>query len=74
MGEPVARPIFQRPAARHTVFVDIRPDTLNIDESKIEAAITDRTVDATIKRLRQKLGPEGAKHIVTIEGFGYKFE
>lgn len=25
------------------VFVDIRPDTLNIDESKIEAAITDRT-------------------------------
>ena len=25
------------------VFVDIRPDTLNIDESKIEAAITPRT-------------------------------
>ena len=25
------------------VFVDIRPDTLNIDESKIEAAITRRT-------------------------------
>jgi len=25
------------------VFVDIRPDTLNIDESKIEAAITSRT-------------------------------
>jgi dTDP-4-amino-4,6-dideoxygalactose transaminase len=25
------------------VFVDIRPDTLNLDESKIEAAITDRT-------------------------------
>jgi len=25
------------------VFVDIRPDTLNIDEAKIEAAITDRT-------------------------------
>ncbi|RDW61963.1 hypothetical protein BP6252_11396 [Coleophoma cylindrospora] len=25
------------------VFVDIRPDTMNIDESKIEAAITDRT-------------------------------
>lgn len=25
------------------VFVDIRPDTLNIDESQIEAAITDRT-------------------------------
>ena len=26
------------------VFVDIRPDTMNIDETKIEAAITDRTV------------------------------
>ena len=26
------------------VFVDIRPDTMNIDEKKIEAAITDRTV------------------------------
>ena len=25
------------------VFVDIRPDTMNIDETKIEAAITDRT-------------------------------
>lgn len=25
------------------VFVDIRPDTMNIDEEKIEAAITDRT-------------------------------
>ena len=25
------------------VFVDIRPDTMNIDENKIEAAITERT-------------------------------
>ena len=25
------------------IFVDIRPDTMNIDESKIEAAITDKT-------------------------------
>ncbi len=25
------------------VFVDVRPDTMNIDEAKIEAAITDRT-------------------------------
>ena len=25
------------------VFIDIRPDTLNLDEAKIEAAITDRT-------------------------------
>lgn len=27
----------------HIVFVDIRPDTMNIDENLIEAAITDRT-------------------------------
>ena len=26
------------------VFVDIRPDTMNIDETKIEDAITDKTV------------------------------
>lgn len=26
------------------VFVDIRPDTLNIDETKIESAITDKTI------------------------------
>ena len=30
-------------AGAKLVFVDIRPDTMNIDESKIEAAITDRT-------------------------------
>ncbi|MBO4266192.1 MAG: dTDP-4-amino-4,6-dideoxygalactose transaminase [Lachnospiraceae bacterium] len=30
-------------AGAKLVFVDIRPDTLNIDENKIEAAITDRT-------------------------------
>ena len=29
--------------AKKLVFVDIRPDTMNIDEKKIEAAITDRT-------------------------------
>lgn len=33
---------FVRCGAR-PVFVDIRPDTLNIDETKIEAAITERT-------------------------------
>ncbi len=33
---------FQMVGAR-LVFVDVRPDTMNIDESKIEAAITDRT-------------------------------
>lgn len=30
-------------AGAKLVFVDIRPDTMNIDERKIEAAITDRT-------------------------------
>lgn len=30
-------------AGARLVFVDIRPDTMNIDEAKIEAAITDRT-------------------------------
>lgn len=30
-------------AGARLVFVDIRPDTMNIDERKIEAAITDRT-------------------------------
>ena len=30
-------------ARARLVFVDIRPDTMNIDETKIEAAITDRT-------------------------------
>lgn len=30
-------------AGANLVFVDIRPDTMNIDENKIEAAITDKT-------------------------------
>ena len=30
-------------AGAKLVFVDVRPDTMNIDEDKIEAAITDRT-------------------------------
>ena len=30
-------------AGARLVFVDIRPDTMNIDETKIEAAVTDRT-------------------------------
>ena len=30
-------------AGAKLVFVDIRPDTMNIDESKVEAAITDKT-------------------------------
>ena len=30
-------------AGAKLVFVDIRPDTMNIDETKIEQAITDKT-------------------------------
>ena len=30
-------------AGANLVFVDVRPDTMNIDETKIEAAITDKT-------------------------------
>jgi dTDP-4-amino-4,6-dideoxygalactose transaminase len=37
----VANSFYMRGAT--PVFVDIRPDTLNIDESKIEQAVTDRT-------------------------------
>lgn len=35
-------------AGAKLVFVDIRPDTMNIDETKIEAAITDRTRVITV--------------------------
>ena len=34
----------------------------------------DRTVDATIKRLRQSLLPSDSTYIHTIRGFGYRFE
>lgn len=35
--------------------------------------VTDNTVEVHIKRLREKLGPEGAARIVTVPGKGYKF-
>lgn len=35
--------------------------------------VTDNTVEVHIKRLRDKLGPEGAARIVTVPGKGYKF-
>ena len=37
-----------------------------------EASVSTRTVDACIKRLRQKLGPAGG-HIQTVRGVGYRF-
>jgi two-component system phosphate regulon response regulator PhoB len=38
----------------------------------IEADITTRTVDAHVKRLREKLGPAGS-YIETVRGVGYRF-
>lgn len=35
--------------------------------------VTDNTVEVHVKRLREKLGPEGASRIVTVPGKGYKF-
>ena len=37
-----------------------------------DAGVSARTVDACIKRLRQKLGPAGA-YIQTVRGVGYRF-
>jgi len=38
----------------------------------IEAAVTTRTVDTHVKRLREKLGPAG-DYIETVRGVGYRF-
>lgn len=38
-----------------------------------EKCVESRTLDVHIKRLRKKLGPEGAIRIKTISGEGYKF-
>jgi two-component system, OmpR family, phosphate regulon response regulator PhoB len=38
----------------------------------IEAAITTRTVDTHVKRLREKLGPAG-EYVETVRGVGYRF-
>src|ERR1700694_4194895 len=50
-GDEIIMPSFTFPSTANAfvlrgarpVFVDVRPDTLNLDESKVEAAITDRT-------------------------------
>ena len=36
-------------AGAKLVFVDVRPDTMNIDEKKIEQAITDADTDLIVK-------------------------
>jgi two-component system phosphate regulon response regulator PhoB len=46
-------------------------ETLLSDVWGIDAEITTRTVDTHIKRLREKLGPQG-EAIETIRGVGYK--
>lgn len=35
--------------------------------------VTNRTIDTHLKRLREKLGPEGADLIETVRGVGYRF-
>ncbi|MDP3275020.1 MAG: response regulator transcription factor [Deltaproteobacteria bacterium] len=35
--------------------------------------IDERTVDSHVARLRRKLGPEGAAHLQTVWGIGYRF-
>ncbi len=42
-------------------------------ESVLQKDVYDRTVDVHIKKLREKLGPEG-ECIKTVRGFGYKLE
>ena len=44
------------------VFVDIRPDTLNIDENLVEQAVTPRTKAMTAGPLRRRSGRDGASH------------
>ena len=47
-------------------------DALLADVWDIDAAVTTRTVDTHVKRLREKLGPAG-RYIETIRGIGYRF-
>ena len=47
-------------------------DALLADVWGIDAAVTTRTVDTHVKRLREKLGPAG-RYIETIRGVGYRF-
>jgi two-component system phosphate regulon response regulator PhoB len=47
-------------------------ETLLDDVWGIEAAITTRTVDTHVKRLREKLGPAG-RYVETVRGVGYRF-
>ena len=64
-------------AGRTTVLVDTSPD---LREQLLDAvwgydrAVTDRTVDVYVLRLRQKIEAEGGRSFVrSVRGFGYSF-
>jgi two-component system, OmpR family, alkaline phosphatase synthesis response regulator PhoP len=57
--------------ASHPGRVCSRDDIL--DAMGKEVATFDRTVDVHVTALRKKLGAEGARHIETVRGFGYKW-
>lgn len=48
-------------------------DTLLNDVWGVSAAVTTRTVDTHVKRLREKLGVAG-RYIETVRGIGYRFQ
>lgn len=48
-------------------------DTLLSDVWGVNAAVTTRTVDTHVKRLREKLGVAG-RYIETVRGMGYRFQ
>lgn len=48
-------------------------DTLLSDVWGLNAAVTTRTVDTHVKRLREKLGVAG-RYIETVRGIGYRFQ
>jgi two-component system phosphate regulon response regulator PhoB len=48
-------------------------DTLLNDVWGLNAAVTTRTVDTHVKRLREKLG-EAGRYIETVRGIGYRFQ
>ncbi|WP_373532573.1 dTDP-4-amino-4,6-dideoxygalactose transaminase [Vampirovibrio sp.] len=67
------------------VFVDIRPDTLNLDETKIEAAITERTraivvvhyagVSCEMKRIQELANQHGLRIIEdAAHSFGSRYQ
>ena len=50
------------------VFIDIRPDTLNLDESKVEAAITANLSNARVEQINTQI------RLIMRRGFGYHSE